>query len=304
MESKLDQQVESLWETYQDSSKFWDDYERLYKIATSTSKTQRVQVHQEILPQVTTPIINPPTKASKKSRLGWRLMVWVIVLLLVLLKLYQVSHDSRIKLPIQDLVKIKGEHEILIKQKILFDYSSVTDGKRLDISNRKLIRWPKILFQLSSLEYLNLSDNNLEYLPNSIGKFKNLKHLNLKSNKIQTLSPSFTQLVNLEKLDLSHNQISNFSQELTYLRNLKSLNLSGCPILYLPSKVEKLTSLEYLNLSHCFLRSLPEEIKHLKNLKYLYLLGNPLSGQEIKRVKELLPYTKIFVDKPYDGTKR
>lgn len=61
----------------------------------------------------------------------------------------------------------------------------------------------------------------------------------------------------------------------------------------LPDAFDKLTNLEMLIISNNQITSLPDSLLKLKNLKVLAMLQNPLSKEEIERVKNALPGTDI-----------
>lgn len=118
---------------------------------------------------------------------------------------------------------------------------------------------------------LALYHKNFTTVPQEITLFKNLQVLDLGANKITVLSPELFEIKNLQILGLSHNQLKE-----------------------IPPDIRKLKKLKELIIWNNQLNDLPEEIKELKKLKVLELKDNPIPIENQKKIKELLPNTKIM----------
>jgi Leucine-rich repeat (LRR) protein len=125
---------------------------------------------------------------------------------------------------------------------------------------------------------LDLISKGITSLPESIGNHTKLLSLSLASNYLIRLPESIGALTNLRKLFLGRNKLQSLPESIGYLTELKSLNLE-----------------------HNKLESLPDSIANLTNLEELVLTGNPISDEEMKRIKyELLPNTKFrFIKKEF-----
>jgi Leucine-rich repeat (LRR) protein len=66
---------------------------------------------------------------------------------------------------------------------------------------------PAQLFDLLSLEELNLMSNNLDSVPASMAKLKNLKSLNLENNHLRSFPAVLIGLPELQELYLGHNEL-------------------------------------------------------------------------------------------------
>ncbi|KAL8121847.1 hypothetical protein AgCh_018544 [Apium graveolens] len=155
------------------------------------------------------------------------------------------------------------------------------------------------LFQLSSLQFLNLSNNDFSLsneFPQEFGFFaKGLTHLNLSRTRFSGRVPSgISHLHKLVSVDLSNDYGANLEledevfksllQNLTQLRvlNLKDINISSV----LPFNLS--TSLEVLNLGYTGLNGVPSGISHLHKLVSLDLSSNDGVKLEDQVFKSLL----------------
>ena len=89
-------------------------------------------------------------------------------------------------------------------------------SRKVDLSCKKLNRFPSFVFDDKNIVSINLSDNNIQEIPANIGVLKKLRYLNLENNKIQEL----------------HNGV-------TKLQSIKTINLKGNPIKQLPDFIKE-----------------------------------------------------------------
>ncbi len=143
------------------------------------------------------------------------------------------------------------------------------------------------LFPISEFEnliYLTANQNKIDSLV-PIAKFKNIEFLNLHSNKISNLEP-IRNFKELRHLDLAANSIFETS-ELGTCSNLNYLNLCANKISYL-SGFGDLHHLEELGIGNNSINSL-NPLYNLYNLRKLDIRFNPLSEDELVRIKKALP---------------
>ncbi|KAL7612389.1 hypothetical protein Lser_V15G05073 [Lactuca serriola] len=166
------------------------------------------------------------------------------------------------------------------------------------------------MFNLTRLEYLNLSSNSLNgTLPSQLWSLKNLEILDLNQNQLTgpiltsfgskvdltrlvhinfsrnnfsgTLPSQLGSLKNLEFLDLSKNRLTSpIPPSFGSMINLKFLDLNTNQLRGpIPQELCNLQNLETLNLSmNNITGSIPPHIEYLKNIKQLDLNHNHLSG--------------------------
>ncbi|CAL5339668.1 unnamed protein product [Camellia sinensis] len=145
--------------------------------------------------------------------------------------------------------------------------------------------FPKVFRNMTSLEYLDLSNNELEGpFPVFLSNMTSLQHLDLSSNKLEGRLPKFLgNLCNLSFVDLAFN---NFSGELLISSSkcvvyaLETLFLSGNHLSgHLPDEFEQFKILRYFKLSDNLLSgSIPATIGRLASLEILELQRNQLNG--------------------------
>ncbi|GKU93451.1 hypothetical protein SLEP1_g7045 [Rubroshorea leprosula] len=171
--------------------------------------------------------------------------------------------------------------------------------------------FPSQVFQLSSLQFLDLSDNShlrgnlhksspsstLEYLnldccqfygsiPDVLGKMQKLTHLSLFANSFDGEIPSsFFHLVNLAVVDLSSNNLSGTitANMLSKLVNLQDLDLSNNNLLSLSNNSTGVNysfpNLWYIKFSSCNIHKFPSFLRKAERLEVLDISKNKISGQ-------------------------
>ncbi|WP_372364718.1 leucine-rich repeat domain-containing protein [Candidatus Uabimicrobium sp. HlEnr_7] len=67
--------------------------------------------------------------------------------------------------------------------------------------------FPEKIFELSSLQKLNLSRNKIQTIPKNIKKLRNLREFSISSNNLRTLPEEIYKLTSLKSLDMSRNNL-------------------------------------------------------------------------------------------------
>jgi len=173
-------------------------------------------------------------------------------------------------------------------------------AKELDLSNfgdntPKLTEVPDLLWQLTQLQQLNLSNNQLTTLPESLGQLTQLETLILSSNQLKELPKSIGKLTQLRSLDLFNNKLTLLPDELGQLTLLNDLWLSGNRLMELPESIGRLTQLEILWIHVNDLTIIPPSLAQLDRLKLLNLDNNPLKPEFIASYKEGLDTFKAYL---------
>lgn len=162
-------------------------------------------------------------------------------------------------------------------------------GRELDLSRLRLAALPPEIWQLTSLQTLNLKLNRLTALPPDIGNLQALRSLTLTGNKLMTLPPEIGQLKALTKIDLSDNELTALPPQIGKLKLLLRLDVRSNRLSTLPPELAQLTRLEMLGLSVNRFTNLPPEICELPALRILHLGYNAIAilPPEFGRLSEL-----------------
>lgn len=145
---------------------------------------------------------------------------------------------------------------------------------------------------------LTLKKMKLTELPPEILEFKNLQVLNLKGNKFKTFPKEITNFKYLQELNISANKIQIVTKELGELIYLKKFIANSNKIVSIPPEIKHLKKLKFLDLWGNDIGSLPYEIRELENnLEEIDMRVILMSNAEHKKIKELLPKTKIRFSK-------
>ncbi|MEO7088588.1 MAG: leucine-rich repeat domain-containing protein [Bacteroidia bacterium] len=143
--------------------------------------------------------------------------------------------------------------------------------RKLVLRRKHLEAFPKEIFLMHNLQYLDLSKNKITVIPSDIKELKQLQVLQLARNNIDTLPP-----------------------EIGDLKNLFWLNVNQNGLYALPAEIGKLTNLRILDLWNNNLSFFPDQMKELRRLKMLDLRVIIVSDINQKRLKKMLPHTLIY----------
>ena len=146
---------------------------------------------------------------------------------------------------------------------------------KLSLKKMKLTELPPEIFQFENLQVLDLKKNKLKKFPKEITAFKYLQELDISVNKIEIVTKELGELIHLKKFLANSNKIVSIPPEIKHLKKLKLLDLWGNDI-----------------------GALPKEISELENtLEEIDMRVILMSNQEHKKIKALLPNTKIRFSK-------
>lgn len=171
----------------------------------------------------------------------------------------------------------------------LFKMKSLID---LSIENTNLVSIPSRICELVELQNLSVSRNLRLTDVSSIGCLKKLEYLDLHLNNLTELPEALSNLESLKVLDVTNNSFRNPSN-LSLPPNLELLNFTNCDLTEFPAGILKLVRLSELYISDNAIDSIPGAISDLESLEVLRISGNPLSSEDEKRLKKLLPNCNI-----------
>lgn len=163
-------------------------------------------------------------------------------------------------------------NELTLEQALKIDPLKVY---KLSLKKMKLNELPEEIYQFKNLQTLDVSRNKLIYFPRKITVFPFLQELNFSNNKIPSVPEELGQLTELRILILNQNELTALPAEISNLTKLTFLDVWGNDIGFLPPEIEQLS-------------------ETLKEIDMRVILMSP---EEHKRIKELLPKTKIHFSK-------
>lgn len=162
--------------------------------------------------------------------------------------------------------------ELTLEQALKIDPLKVY---KLSLKKMKLNELPEEIYNFKNLQTLDASRNKLIYFPRKISVFPYLQELNFSNNKIPSIPEELGLLTELKTLILNQNELTSLPSEISNLKKLTFLDVWGNDIGFLPAEIELLSG-------------------SLKEIDMRVILMSP---EEHKKIKELLPETKIHFSK-------
>jgi len=144
--------------------------------------------------------------------------------------------------------------------------------QKLEKANGEL---PASLFQLKSLNYLEISDTSLSFLSDNVKNLECLINLALHRNKLTQIPHTLDQLDKLKFLDISFNQLSSIPSSLC-LPSLQTFNASNNQLKELPD-FTGYVSLNILFVEHNNLTSFPSGLNQLTGFSELNAANNEIN---------------------------
>lgn len=198
------------------------------------------------------------------------------------------SHDELVHFPFEHFSNL---NEMCIEygniQTIPETIGKCKNLKIFEIASNELIKFPKEICDIQSLEEVTIFHNFLEEVDETITKLSNLKYLNLSHNVLRTFPKYICELQKLQYLNLSGNVIHSITEPLQNLVNLQELSLHTNKLRCFPTVILNLKNLEKLDLSSNKIKKIPYSIENLKNLKKLIISNNPLGSSITLNLKQL-----------------
>ncbi|NOY05015.1 MAG: leucine-rich repeat domain-containing protein [Chlorobi bacterium] len=139
----------------------------------------------------------------------------------------------------------------------------------LSLSGQGLAELPPEIKVLKNMYQLHLTDNRLRTFPSEIGELSKLGFLAAGDNIIDSLPPALAKCP-IFWLDLRNNRLR-----------------------HLPEELGQIKTLEWVNLENNQLSSIPATVTDMPKLHTLKLKGNPITNDELEKIKKQLPGTKI-----------
>lgn len=144
------------------------------------------------------------------------------------------------------------------------------------------------------VKHLNLSNQKLKKIPKEVFEFPNLRTLDLSNNKITELPKEIGLLTKLEELNLTKNKIDEMPKEIGLLTRLLILKFRGNSLYTLPKEIGELGRLEQADFNGNPLWRLPEEFRLCTNLKFMDIRNTQIDKSEYSYIKSMFPGVELF----------
>ncbi|XP_007885652.2 leucine-rich repeat-containing protein 10B [Callorhinchus milii] len=176
------------------------------------------------------------------------------------------------------------------------DMEEVSADRMLDVSYKKIKRFPSPICSFTYVEKLYISNNRLRELPGEFEQLVNLKILALDYNKFEDVPKVVCTLHNLTRLYLGSNRLMTIPSEFRNLENLRCLWIESNYFRKFPKQLLDMPSLKSLQMGDNRLKSLPEDLVRLLTLRGFWLYGNRF--EDFPRVLLKMEFLEILdVDK-------
>jgi hypothetical protein len=133
------------------------------------------------------------------------------------------------------------------------------------------------------LEMVALGFNKISALPPSLFEVSSLQNLNVTKNQLTKL-PSLSKLVNLKTLVIADNKIAKLNEDIGALKNLTFLDVSKNQLVALPNQLCSCRKLTKLAAEDNNIKTLPFDFDYLSELSILRLRGNNLGAKTSENV--------------------
>ncbi|MBI5647525.1 MAG: hypothetical protein HY962_11390 [Ignavibacteriae bacterium] len=162
-----------------------------------------------------------------------------------------------------------------------------TDSTRFD-SLEKALKYPERAITL------DVEGDTATALPVQLNLLPNMKLLLWRRGHLTSIPSFIGDLQSVLRMAFRNNTIDTIAPEIGKLKNLIELGVSSNNLNYLPDEICNMEGLGVLTLSDNHLTVLPDSIHKLKRLWLLDVNNNPISRQEIERIRKALPNLKEY----------
>jgi Leucine-rich repeat (LRR) protein len=153
--------------------------------------------------------------------------------------------------------------------------SSLTKLKHLSFYNNRLTSIPAGVYELRSLNVIDLYFNQIEEIDDRISNWDSLQVLFVSHNKLLKLPKKLTTLRLLEELYAYDNRLTLIADDINRLSRLRIVYVQNNCLRQIPTTLLQLDSLEEMDFSENYMTELPEMIFNYPKLRFISLMNNP-----------------------------
>ncbi len=172
------------------------------------------------------------------------------------------------------------------------DVAKETNAKKFLINNEELTQLPSQLFEINSLEVLEINNTQLTTIGDEISKLTNLKEAIFNRNqRLNNISSQISLLKNLNNFSIIDSDITEFPTGLFECKKISDINISSSKITSIPKQISELSELKSFWLYGTPVTELPLTKKQFENLLYLGIGDTKISDYEflefLKKIESL-----------------
>ena len=170
--------------------------------------------------------------------------------------------------------------------------------EELNLEMNNLDSFPKEFSKLKSLKILSLKNNKLdEKSIDILYDIQSIEKLDIGENEIHSLSPKIKKLTQLKGFNISENLITEIPSEIKTLKKLEQLGLGGLPEMNWESTFSILSdikSLRRIGMYSMQKTKMPNGFEKLQQVDTFWLTFNLFDKEEQKRIRQLVPNATVI----------
>ena len=164
--------------------------------------------------------------------------------------------------------------------------------EELYITQSEISQLPSWLLELKKLKRLTLDCKLTDFL-DFIFDIKSLEYIDLNGNNIQSFTINGIKNNRLKELEISFSHMIEIPSCFSNLESLETLRIENNKLTTISKVIDDMKSLKFLYLYRNKIYDYDDNIINAKNLKGLFIQDNPISNSKVNELRVLLPNCNI-----------